>query len=69
MENNQKDSAFVNDTSIYDKPIKAVPKPTENIGIDTDNEFYYNMPIAGNIDIDMNPNDEKDTLENPLNCI
>jgi hypothetical protein len=25
------------------------------------------MPIAGNIDIDMNPNDSKDTLENPLN--
>jgi hypothetical protein len=25
------------------------------------------MPIAGNIDIDMNPNDNKDTLENPLN--
>jgi hypothetical protein len=24
------------------------------------------MPIAGNIDIDMNPNDEKDNLENPL---
>ena len=35
--------------------------------IDTNNEFYYNMPIAGNIDIDMNPNDSKDTLENPLN--
>jgi hypothetical protein len=35
--------------------------------IDTNNEFYYNIPIAGNIDIDMNPNDETDTLENPLN--
>ena len=35
--------------------------------IDINNEFYYNMPIAGNIDIDMNPNDSKDTLENPLN--
>lgn len=35
--------------------------------IDTKNEFYYNMPIAGNLDIDMNPNDSKDTMENPLN--
>ena len=43
MENNQKDSAFVNDTSIYDKPIKAIPKPTENISIDTDNEFIDNI--------------------------
>ena len=47
MENNQKYSAFVNDTSIYDKPIKAVPKPTENIGIDTDNEFIDNIIEAG----------------------
>lgn len=35
--------------------------------IDTNNYFYYNMPIAGNLDIDMNNNDEQDTLENPLN--
>lgn len=47
MENNQKDSAFVNDTSIYGKPIKAIPKPTENIGIDTDNEFIDNIIEAG----------------------
>lgn len=35
--------------------------------IDTDKEFYYNMPIAQNLDIDMNPNDDSDNLENPLN--
>ena len=35
--------------------------------IDTENEFYYNMPVEQNLDIDMNPNDATDTLENPLN--
>jgi hypothetical protein len=35
--------------------------------IDTENEFYYNMPISQNLDIDMNPNDEEDTLANPFN--
>ena len=35
--------------------------------IDTDKEFYYNMPIAQNLDIDMNPNDDSDNLENPHN--
>lgn len=35
--------------------------------IDTKNEFYYNIPIAQNLDIDMNPNDTSDTLANPLN--
>lgn len=35
--------------------------------IDKNKEFYYNMPIAQNLDIDMNPNDPADTLANPLN--
>ena len=35
--------------------------------IDSNKEFYYNIPIAQNLDIDMNPNDSTDTLENPLN--
>lgn len=34
---------------------------------DESDEFYYNMPIASHLDIDMNPADELDTLENPLN--
>ena len=48
-----------------DTPYEQILKDIKTI--DTYNEFYYNMPIAGNIDIDMNPNDSKDTLENPLN--
>lgn len=35
--------------------------------IDENNKFYYNAPIANNLDIDMSYNDEEDTLENPLN--
>jgi hypothetical protein len=35
--------------------------------IDTKKEFYYNIPIAQNLDIDMNPNDPDDNLSNPLN--
>ena len=51
----------ISETTPYEQILKDIK------AIDTNNEFYYNMPIAGNIDIDMNPNDEKDTLENPLN--
>jgi hypothetical protein len=29
-------------------------------------DFYYNMPIAPHLDIDMNPNDDQDTLANSL---
>jgi hypothetical protein len=50
-----------NATTPYEQILKDIK------AIDSKNEFYYNMPIAGNIDIDMNPNDNKDTLENPLN--
>jgi hypothetical protein len=35
--------------------------------LDTDKVFYYNLPIASNLDIDMNERDLEDNLENPLN--
>ena len=35
--------------------------------LDPNKEFYYNIPVSQDLDIDMNPNDPKDTLENPLN--
>ena len=34
---NNKENAFVQDDSIYNKQTKAVPKPESNIGVDTDN--------------------------------
>ena len=45
----------------YDQILADIAK------IDTKKEFYYNMPIAQNLDIDLNPNDSNDTLKNPLN--
>lgn len=50
-----------------DTPYNQILQDIKDLGEDIANNFYYNLPIAGNIDIDMNPNDEKDTLENPLN--
>lgn len=35
--------------------------------LDTAGDFYYNIPISQNLEIDMNPNDATDTLANPLN--
>lgn len=34
---------FEYDDNIYNKPIKAVPAPPREIGIDTDNNFYHNI--------------------------
>ena len=51
----------INEETVYRQILKDIKN------IDVNNEFYYNMPIASNLDIDMNPNDEKDNLENPLN--
>lgn len=48
-------------------PYNQILKDIKDLGEGIANNFYYNLPIAGNIDIDMNPNDERDTLENPLN--
>lgn len=48
-------------TTAYDQILQDIQV------IDTDREFYYNMPIAQNLDIDMNPNDDDDTLASPLN--
>lgn len=45
--NAQEPSVFVDDTSLYGKEIKAVPKPEKNIGIDTAGEFYDNLIDAG----------------------
>ena len=69
-ENTESKTTSINPKLCYKAISKATPYEqilTDIKAIDTNNEFYYNMPIAGNIDIDMNPNDEKDTLENPLN--
>ena len=35
--------------------------------IDINNEFYYNIPVEQTLDLDLNPNDDRDNLENPLN--
>lgn len=51
----------IEENTIYTQILKDIRQ------IDNSTEFYYNVPIASNIDIDMNPNDEKDNLENPLN--
>jgi hypothetical protein len=45
----------------YDQILADITK------IDTKKEFYYNMPIAQNLDLDLNPNDSNDNLRNPLN--
>ena len=34
---------FEYDDNIYNKPIKAVPAPPRELGIDTDNNFYHNI--------------------------
>lgn len=51
----------INEETAYEQILKDIKN------IDTNNEFYYNMPISNDLDIDMNPKDEKDNLENPLN--
>ena len=69
-ENTESKTTSINPKLCYKAISEATPYAqilNDIKAIDTNNEFYYNMPIAGNIDIDMNPNDEKDTLENPLN--
>lgn len=44
---NNKENAFVQDDSIYNKQTKAVPKPESNIGVDTDNTVLNK--IADNV--------------------
>lgn len=51
----------IDESTPYEQILKDIK------AIDVNKEFYYNMPIAQNLDIDMNPKDETDTLENPLN--
>lgn len=41
-----KDTAFVPDDNIYNKEIKSVPKPQPQIGIDTQNDLFYNIVEA-----------------------
>ena len=51
----------ISEETAYEQILKDIKN------IDINNEFYYNMPISSDLDIDMNPKDEKDNLENPLN--
>jgi hypothetical protein len=51
----------INVETAYEQILKDIKN------IDVNNEFYYNVPISSDLDIDMNPKDEKDNLENPLN--
>lgn len=46
--------------------IRAIDNVDSN-GVAKKGDFFYNIPIAGNLDIDMNPKDQEDTLKNPLN--
>lgn len=51
----------ITESTSYGQALKDIQE------VDEQEQFYYNIPIAGNIDIDMNPYDDTDTLENPLN--
>ena len=41
------ESAFRDDPSLYGKPIKTVPTPARNIGVDTHDTFFSNIIEAG----------------------
>lgn len=43
---NQK-TAFINDENVYNSPIKNMPKPEKNIGIDTQEVLFDNIANAG----------------------
>jgi len=45
--NNGAPSVFETDDKVYNNPIKPIPKPAKNIGIDTEGEFYDNLIEAG----------------------
>lgn len=46
-DNNNKDSAYVDDNKLYNKKIKAQPAPEPTIGIDTKETIYDNIVKAG----------------------
>ena len=43
MAEQEKELAIQQDDNVYNKPIKAVPKPQANIGIDTNNTLITNI--------------------------
>ena len=50
----------ITEASAYDQILKDISK------VDAAKEFYYSMPIEQSLDLDLNPRDENDTLNNAL---